>query len=223
MAGQIYHVDGIVADGHVSFAQPSRYLNTCLDFRNGLPLGSLLLDWDDPRRRQICSFADRCIAALSLDNSAFHLELIEGMDGRLYFLEIGARVGGGEIPFLIKELLDVDLVQEWINAELGISSRRLSLPRAQANSGGFLMIPEPPNAPREVIAASSLAGIISEISWEAIPAVGDVLDGTGGYSRIGGRFRFQGLNAHQVEIAMRRAIDVFKLEVRSVSTASTAP
>jgi hypothetical protein len=218
--GQIYHIDGIIAGGYVSFIQPSRYLNTCLDFRHGLPLGSVLLDSDDPRRERICSFTGKCLAALSLDNSAFHLELIERADGTLYFLEMGARVGGGEIPFLIDDLFNVDLVREWINAELYLSSNG-PVPAARSN-GGFLMIPEPKGVPCEVLSATSLLGIVPCIYWEAVPAIGDILDGTGGYSHIGGRFRFRGSSACQVEASIRGAMNVFALGVRPIVAKAAA-
>jgi hypothetical protein len=209
--GQIYHVDGIVSGSVLRFIQASRYLNTCLDFRNGLPLGSVLLDSDDPRREKLLRFAKQCLAALSLHTGAFHLEVIEALNGALYFLEIGARAGGGEIPFLVQELFHVDLVGEWINSELHACLRQpIAIPEA---SGGFLMVPEPLNAPCEVLSATSLLGVIPCLYWESVPVPGDILDGNGGYSHIGGRFRFKGSNAQQVEAAIRHAMEVFSLEV----------
>ncbi len=42
--GDIYHVDAILASGQMPYFKVSKYLNTCLDFRHGAPLGSVTVD-----------------------------------------------------------------------------------------------------------------------------------------------------------------------------------
>ncbi|NIF68077.1 ATP-grasp domain-containing protein, partial [Burkholderia sp. Cy-647] len=119
--GPIYHVDGLVADGEFVIARASRYVNTCLDFANGKPLGSVMLD-PGPADDALLAFARDSLRALGLDDGAFHLEVIRGGDG-LTFLEIGARVGGGEIPFLFRDLYGVDLYDLWVAQQSGDAAR----------------------------------------------------------------------------------------------------
>ena len=44
ISGPIFHIDGIVQAGKFLFVKASRYLNTCYDFAQGKPLGSVLLE-----------------------------------------------------------------------------------------------------------------------------------------------------------------------------------
>lgn len=110
ISGPIFHVDGLIKQGTLRFIKASRYVNTCYDFAQGRPLGSILLNTGD-RERALCDFSRRCLAALGLDDGAFHLEVI-GEDDGFCFLEVGARVGGGEIPFLMRDLFGVDVYRE---------------------------------------------------------------------------------------------------------------
>jgi hypothetical protein len=211
IAGQIYHIDGLVRNGVLQFVKPSRYINTCYDFAQGKPLGSIVMS-PSPKTENLIAFTDSCLQALELSNGAFHLEVIENQHGELYFLEIGARVGGGEIPFIHCDLFGVDLVGEWLRIQFDLPPINLSGAN-QIHSGGFLMIPEPHNSPCEIIKVTSLINFIPEIYREIIPQPGDVLDGKGGYEHISGRFHFKGAEEGAVEAAIYRAIDLFRIEI----------
>ncbi|GAA1344766.1 ATP-grasp domain-containing protein [Saccharothrix algeriensis] len=90
--GPIIHVDGLVADGAVVAVMVSRYVNTCLAFAEGRPLGSVQVDADPG----VVDWTARCLAAVGIATGPFHLEAIEGPDG-LVFLEVGARFGGADV------------------------------------------------------------------------------------------------------------------------------
>lgn len=207
--GIIYHVDGLVFGGEVVFIKPWRYIGTCLGFAQGEALGSVLLE-SGPHKDKVITFSERCLQALGHDNGCFHLELIDGPGG-LCFLEIGARVGGGEIPFVIKDLYGLDLVQEWIRIELGMGP---FLPELEDTIlGGFLMIPEPQSVPVEVVERTSLLGQVPSLYREILPSVGSTLDGKGGYDKIGGRFHFRGGGEGELEEAIAQAKASYQLTV----------
>lgn len=205
--GPIYHVDGLVFKGEIFFVKAWRYIGTCLGFASGSPLGSVMIE-SGSHNDQLTAFSEQCLRALGHDNGCFHLELIENHNG-LYFLEIGARVGGGEIPFIIKDLFDIDFVQEWIRIELGMTP--LLPPPKNGVIGGFLMIPEPKSAPVEVIERTSLIGRIPNLYHEILPHVGSVLDGKGGYDKIAGRFHFCGSEEYELEEAIAQAKKHYQL------------
>lgn len=94
----IYHVDGSFDGSRVTVVRASRYLNNCLEFRGGGVLGSV--EEDDPRiQRPIAAFALRVLRALTDRPTVFHLEVFFDPATRTCaFLEVGARVGGAEIP-----------------------------------------------------------------------------------------------------------------------------
>ncbi len=88
--GQVLFVDGVVKHGELQIFIVSRYLNTMLEFASGKPSGSIQLDGEVVPRDWI----ERVLAAVEIRQGAFHLEVIDDA-GRLVFLEVGHRVGGG--------------------------------------------------------------------------------------------------------------------------------
>ena len=203
--GEILHVDGVLdAAGKPLFLTTSRYTSTCLDFeRADEPLGSVLQT--DPEVRGSCEdFAVRCLNALGLRSSAFHLELFD--TGReLVFLEVGARVPGAEVPYVIDDVHGVNLFRLWVDVLLG---RPVDLPaRDPGLSGGWLIIKGPKPLPQKVVASSPLVGRIPYVYRELVPAPGEVLiSRPGSYATLqGGRFLFRGGTQEQIEQAVRRA------------------
>ena len=98
--GELYHVDRVVASaGNMLFACASRYIAPCLNFEHGAPLGSVILSRSAEERRFI-GFAQLVLEVLQLKSSAFHLEAFE-QAGELIFLEIGARVPGADVSYVV--------------------------------------------------------------------------------------------------------------------------
>lgn len=218
--GQIYHIDGLVRDSELLFHTVSRYINTCLSFNHGVPLGSVMLEASE-LRTAIVRFAKAALQALELRSGAFHLEVILGPGDELYFLEIGARVGGGEIPFLGQALFGLDMMRAWVDIELGQDAGYLQAVDGR-RLGGFLMIPEPRNVPARLVSVISLADKVEGLLKETLPPVGHVFDGKGGYEHISGRFLFAGDSPHAVEAAIRSAMTQFSIVTEHVRSADPA-
>ena len=214
--GRMYHLDGIAQNGTLRLLRASRLLVTCLDFAMGKPFGSVANDDEDLERR-FAGYAQRIIAALKMGTSAFHLEVfVTDADGPgehddIVFLEVGARVGGAQIPFIWREVYGVDLTETWVRMLLGESPK---VPRVsvQSQAGGYLMMPEPPVRPCRVVGATSLLDRVPEIYAEALPPAGTILDGTGGAKETGGDYRFRAPTSAQIEDAIHRVIATHELE-----------
>jgi hypothetical protein len=58
------------------------------------------------------------IAAFQLERGATHAEFIKGNDGRFYFLETAARVGGANIEQLVEAAAGANLWAEWAKMEI---------------------------------------------------------------------------------------------------------
>ncbi|WP_197492080.1 ATP-grasp domain-containing protein [Paenibacillus jamilae] len=208
--GTIFHIDGIVNKGKIEFISVSRYVGSCLDFSKGKPCGSILITKDKNLRQRIVDFTGRSLKALELSEGSFHMELIHKQEKELVFLEIGARFGGAEIPFFLLDRFGIHLGEETVKILLGTFT---GVPEADLNiHGGFLQIPEPQNTPLEVIHVTSLKEQIPEIFSEVIPNAGDIMDGSGSYYHISGRFMFDGQSEDQVEQAILKSIQLFHLE-----------
>lgn len=189
--GDIYHVDGIRRGGEFHFVSASLYVNTCLDFALGQPLGSVLLD-HGPGRARVIDFGAACLDALDLDDGPFHLELFGLPSGELVFLEIGLRPGGAEVPFLHRDLFGIDLFGEAFRATLGMSPLTPAAEFTEARGGGWVIVPEPRPLPSRIVQRTSLCDVLPGVYAEVIPDVGEVFDGSGGYGHVGGRFRLSG-------------------------------
>ncbi|WP_126285655.1 ATP-grasp domain-containing protein [Burkholderia stagnalis] len=219
--GAIYHVDGLVAGGAFVIARASRYVNTCLEFANGKPLGSVMLD-PGPASDALLAFARASLHALALTDGAFHLEVIQGGDG-LYFLEVGARVGGGEIPFLFRDLYGVDLYDLWVAQQSGDAARfaaRADAARAASASperGGFLMLPEPVGSR---FVGAELPNGVAALYDAIVPKRNHVFDGKGGYDAILARFRYRGASEAEIADAIGTTLRDFRYTLADVAAPS---
>ncbi|MDO0924142.1 ATP-grasp domain-containing protein [Streptomyces sp. TG1A-8] len=214
--GEILHVDGVLdAAGKPLFLCTSRYVSTCLDFEVlGAPLGSVFQT--DPVVRGRCEdFAVRCLTALGLHSSAFHLELFDTGE-ELVFLEVGARVPGADVSYVINDVHGVNLFRLWVDVLLG---RPVDPPVPDPElSGGWLIIQAPKPLPQKVTAASSLLGHVPYLYRELVPRPGEVLvSRPGAYATLqGGRFLFRGGTQEQIEEAVRQAREQYRLTTEPV-------
>ncbi|WDD90662.1 ATP-grasp domain-containing protein (plasmid) [Burkholderia sp. FERM BP-3421] len=212
--GDVLHVDGIVLDnGEIAFACVSQYISNCLAFESGTPLGSFILG-DSPLARNSKAFADLCLRALGLRRSAFHLELFH-RDGELVFLEVGARVPGADVPYVIERAFGVNLFAQWVAVLL--DERPVVPSIARRASGGWITVPRPRPLPRQVVSATSLLGQVAGLYREWIPSEGQLLaDTRGGYTHLqGGRFLVEGDDDRQVARALEAISRQYVLTTRA--------
>lgn len=214
--GEILHVDGVLdQSGKPLFLCTSRYVSTCLEFELlGEPLGSVFQT--DPAVRARCEdFALRCLTALGLRNSAFHLELFDTGE-ELVFLEVGARVPGADVPYVIHDVHGVNLFRLWVDVALG----RPVVPPVfdPALSGGWLTIPGPRPLPQKVVSATPLLGEVPFIYRELVPNPGELLNSRpGSYATLqAGRFLFRGGTQAQIEEAISQVRARFRLTAEPV-------
>jgi hypothetical protein len=201
--GDLLHADGVVdRDGVCIFMSISRYISPCLEFESGAALGSVVQT--EPRLLEKCrTFALRCLAALELRSSAFHLEFFS-TGNEFVFLEIGARVPGADVSYVIHDVYGVNLFQLWVDVLLGHHIGPLK--GSTAESGGWLTIPRPKPLPQKVLSATPLMGKVPFLYRELVPRAGDILEDVSGYANLqGGRFLFRGGTAGQIAEAIRSA------------------
>ncbi|MGW2492627.1 ATP-grasp domain-containing protein [Streptomyces sp. NPDC001606] len=207
----IYHVDGVFTGEELAVVRASRYLNTCLDFRGGTVLGSV--EESDPALRSaIADYSVRVLRALSTRATVFHLELfVDRETGDCAFLEVGARAGGAEIPFVWRELHGYDLVETAFRIQLGLPPAPAPAD-AGTEVGGWLLAPAPAERPCRITEITSMTGRTPGPYAEALLARGDVLpEADSYYEHVGGRFRFRGASSAAVEEAIRATAADFRV------------
>ncbi|MFI6209081.1 acetyl-CoA carboxylase biotin carboxylase subunit family protein [Streptomyces sp. NPDC051041] len=203
----IYHVDGLYRDGRLEVWRASRYVNDCLGFRDGAHLGSV--EEDDPAVLAVVGArAERFLGALTGTTTVFHLEVFVGVaeDASVTcsFLEIGARVGGAEIPFVWRDVHGYDLMEAAFALQLGEQPKKAE--QGSTGVGGWLLVPAPAERPCRITHVTPLAGTVPGLYAESLLAPGEVLPAADAYyEHVGGRFRFTGPTSASVEQAIRTA------------------
>jgi biotin carboxylase len=202
---EVLHVDGVAAGGALLTWRASRYLNTCLDFTAGAALGSVELD--DPRLlAEIGPLTERAVRALTDEPLVFHLELLHdgGTDpAGLTVLEIAARAGGAEVPFVWREVHGIDLMAAAFAIQAGTplpSFVTATGPRPPY--GGWLLVPPGVARPCRVRSAPPQTGLPGGPYAERIPLPGATLPDLAGYEHSGARFRFRGASTAEVTDAV---------------------
>lgn len=144
-------------------------------------------------------------------NSVFHLEFIYH-NGNLFFLEVGARQGGGEIVPLYKQVFGIDLVKILLKTQLleNIDER----PIRKEKSGGYLLFPVPNNAPCIVNKVTKINNI-KTIKYQISPNIGEKLTKNGGYYFNSWRFLFIG-DFITIKKDIKRVIDEFKIYTEKI-------
>jgi biotin carboxylase len=127
--GSVRHVDAVVQDGELVFAEAHRYTSPPFEVMHG---GGLFCSRTLPREgeeaRSLTGLAREVAAALGLKNGVCHAEFIQGQDGRLYFLELAARVGGAHIADMVEAATGVNLWAEWAKLEVAAARGERYLP-----------------------------------------------------------------------------------------------
>jgi biotin carboxylase len=117
--GEVYHVDSLLAEGRVVFAQAHRYGRPPFEVWNhGGVFSTTSLPRRDPITEELLAMNQAVLEALGHGSGVAHVEFVGG-PGRMKFLEAAARVGGANIDILIEKASGLCIWEEWARIELG--------------------------------------------------------------------------------------------------------
>ena len=141
VAGEVYHVDSIVSGGKAVFAGVSIYGRPPLNVAHeGGVFISHSLERENDDRRQLLELNQEVITALGLRRGATHAEFIKSAaDGRFYFLEIAARVGGAYIADALEAASGINIWREWAKLELSDDAHPYKVEPAREEYGGIVL------------------------------------------------------------------------------------
>lgn len=122
--GEVFHVDSIVNNGRVVFAGTNRYGRPPMQVAHiGGAYISRTIERSSPDERKLLAANRKLVKALGLKKGATHAEFIKSeSDGRFYFLEIAARVGGAYIADVLEAASGLNLWREWARMEVNESA-----------------------------------------------------------------------------------------------------
>ena len=118
--GEVFHVDSVVNDGKVVFAGVNQYGRPPMQVAHqGGAYISRTLERACADEKTLLATNKKLVKALGLERGATHAEFIKSdADGKFYFLEIAARVGGAYIADVLEAASGVNLWREWARLEV---------------------------------------------------------------------------------------------------------
>jgi len=142
VAGEVYHVEGVSWKGEILFAAPHKYGHPPMQtmHKGGVfTTRSLHPESDDAKGLAVIHAAT--LKALGMHSGVTHSEFIKSnADGRFYFLETAARVGGAYIADLVEASKGVNPWIEWARVEVAtLLKMEYCLPKLREDFAGSVI------------------------------------------------------------------------------------
>jgi biotin carboxylase len=138
--GTVYHVDSVVSENEIVFANVSQYGKPPMNVAHGgvfTTYGVLRGSESDVGLRDLNR---DLISALGLLRGVAHAEFIRAeADGQFYFLECAARVGGAYINEMVEAATGINLWREWARIEVAGGDGTYRLPPVRSQYAGVIL------------------------------------------------------------------------------------
>lgn len=140
VSGDVYHVDSILFGRRVLFAAAHKYGRPPLEVahRGGIFVTRRIPDASDEGARLI-ELNAKLLAAFNLERGVSHTEFIHGDDGKWYFLETSARVGGAYIVDVVEAATGINLWREWAALEIAGEQGEYRAPSPRGGYAGIVL------------------------------------------------------------------------------------
>jgi hypothetical protein len=123
VTGTMYSVNLVTDQGRTIFGGVTEYLVNTIEVRQGRVNADINLHDDDPRVARMVAFAEKVLDTLGRLDGSTHLELFHTAQGKLVFLEVGARFKGLAGLAAMQRNYGAAIVNMTLQAESGIVSR----------------------------------------------------------------------------------------------------
>jgi biotin carboxylase len=138
--GDVYHVDSVVSENEVVFANVSQYGKPPMNVSHGGVFTTFTVAHGSEADSSLRSINRGLIAALGLVRGVAHAEFIRALaDGNFYFLECAARVGGAYISEMVEAATGVNLWREWARIEIAGGDGSYKLPPVREEYAGVIL------------------------------------------------------------------------------------
>jgi biotin carboxylase len=140
--GEIYHVDSVINDSEVVFANVQKYGSPPMAVMHE---GGIFTSYGVPRGSEdevaLQAANEAIIKAFKMVRGVTHAEFIKGhADGQFYFLETAARVGGAYINEVTKAARGINLWTEWARVEITRrGTEAYQLPEVKPDYAGIII------------------------------------------------------------------------------------
>ncbi len=138
--GEVYHVDSVVSENKVVFANVSKYGKPPMNVAQGGVFTTFTVARSSGEESGLRQINEELIAALGLIRGVAHAEFIKAhADGNFYFLECAARVGGAYINEMVEAATGLNLWREWARIEVAGGDGSYQLPETREEYAGVIL------------------------------------------------------------------------------------
>jgi len=138
--GDVYHVDSVVSENEVVFANVSKYGKPPMNVAHGGVFTTFSVPRGGEDDHSLRDTNRALIEALGLLRGVSHAEFIRAhSDGEFYFLECAARVGGAYISEMVETATGINLWREWARIEVAGGDGSYKLPAAREDYAGVIL------------------------------------------------------------------------------------
>jgi biotin carboxylase len=139
--GSVYHVDSVVSEREVVFAEPHAYGSPPLDVsHHGGVFTTRTLSRESSDAQALFDVNRQVIEGLGGVRGVTHAEFLRAhADGKFYFLEVAARVGGAYIADVVEAASNINLWREWARLEVGAGKQPYELPPVRQEQSGVIL------------------------------------------------------------------------------------
>jgi len=139
--GLVYHVDSVTSEREVVLAEAHGYGTPPLETSHqGGVFTTRTLHREGEEARALHKINRDLIESLGLVRGVTHAEFLKAhVDGKFYFIEIAARVGGAYIADVVEAATGINLWREWARLEVGAGKEPYKLPAARRDYAGVIL------------------------------------------------------------------------------------
>ena len=138
--GDVYHVDSVVSENEIVFANVSKYGKPPMNVAHGGVFTTFTVPRGGEEDLSLRAINRELIAALGLLRGVAHAEFIRAhADGHFYFLECAARVGGAYINEMVEAATGINLWREWARIEVAGGDGSYKLPLVREEYAGVIL------------------------------------------------------------------------------------
>ncbi len=138
--GDIYHVDTITYEKELLFSVASKYGRPPMEVSHtGDVFTTRTLANGSEEEKELRALNQQVLKAFGMVRGVSHSEFIRAQDGKLYFLETSARVGGAHISDLVDAATGINLWAEWAKVEIAGGKSPYHVPSSRNDFAGLLI------------------------------------------------------------------------------------
>ncbi len=139
--GSVYHIDSVASEREVVFAEAHAYGAPPLETSHqGGVFTTRTLPRDSNEVKTLLDINRKVLEDLGFLRGVTHAEFLKAhSDGKYYFLEVAARVGGAYISDVIEAATGINLWREWARLEVGAGKQPYQLPPSRHDYAGVIL------------------------------------------------------------------------------------